>query len=151
VRYTAPSGARVFAGGAQQLSWPLDTFNLGRFGRTLPPDTRFQQFMQNALDDLSRPAQPISVLVKVRRRTVSIVVRAHPDARVTEYDVYRHSGPQSFESNASDVKLVCKTNGAVCRQRRLKPGSYRFAAVAVDQWGASYPTVSQTVVVRRRR
>jgi len=25
VRYTAPSGARVFAGGAQQLSWPLDT------------------------------------------------------------------------------------------------------------------------------
>ena len=150
VRYTAPSGARVFAGGAQQLSWPLDTFNLGRFGRTLPPDTRFQQFMQNALDDLRRPAPPISVLVKVRRRTATIVVRVHPDARVKEYDVYRHSGGQSFEPDASDVKLVCKTTGAACRQRRLKPGSYRFAAVAVDQWGTSYPAVSRAVLVRRR-
>ena len=151
VRYTAPSGARVFAGGAQQLSWPLDTFNLGRFGRTLPPDERFQAFMKNALDDLSRPAQPIAVLVKVRRRTVRIVVHAHPDARVTEYRVYRHAGPQSFETNASDVKLVCQTNGGVCRQRRLAPGRYRFAAVAVDQWGFSYPTVTQTIVVKRLR
>ena len=37
VRYTATSGARVFAGGAQQLSWALDTFNLTRFGRTFLP------------------------------------------------------------------------------------------------------------------
>jgi N,N-dimethylformamidase beta subunit-like, C-terminal len=58
VRYRATSGARVFVGGAQQLSWPLDTFNLTRFGRTLPPDTRFQQFMRNALADLRRPALP---------------------------------------------------------------------------------------------
>jgi N,N-dimethylformamidase beta subunit-like protein len=151
VRYSAASGARVFAGGAQQLSWPLDTFNLGRFGRTLPPDPHFQQFMQNALDDLSRPAQPIAVQVRVRRRTVTIVVRAHPDARVTEYRVYRHSGAQSFAPNASDVKLVCTTNGGVCMQRRLKPGSYRFAALAVDRWGFSYPTVSRSIVVRRGR
>ena len=151
IRYTAPSGARVFAGGAQQLSWPLDTFNLGRFGRTLPPDTRFQQFMRNALDDLTRPASPIAVSVRVRRRTTTIVVRAHSDARVEEYDVYRHPGAQSFALDASDVRLVCRTTGAACRQRRLKPGSYRFAALAVDQWGSSYPTVTQTIVVRRAR
>ncbi len=58
VRFTAPSGARVFAGGAQQLSWSLDPFNTGRFGRTLPADTRLQQFMRNALADLAHPAAP---------------------------------------------------------------------------------------------
>src|SRR5207302_9595259 len=61
VRYTAPSGARVFAGGAQQLSWSLDPFNTGRFGRTLPADQRLQQFMRNVLADLTRPARPIAV------------------------------------------------------------------------------------------
>jgi hypothetical protein len=70
---------------------------------------------------------------------------------VTEYRVYRHSGVLSFAPNASDVQLVCKTSGAACRQRRLRPGTYRFAAVAVDQWGTSYPTVTQTIVVKRLR
>ena len=68
VRYTALSGARVFAGGAQQLSWSLDPFNTGRFGRTLPADARLQQFMRNALADLTRPAAPKTLDVNVDGR-----------------------------------------------------------------------------------
>jgi hypothetical protein len=151
VHYTAPSGARVFAGGAQQLSWPLDTFNLGRFGRTLGPDTRFQQFMRNMFGDLTRPASPVALRITVRRRTVSVLVSAQPDTRVKEYDVYRHPGGQAFQLDTAAVSLVCHTTGAVCRQRRLRRGIYRFAAVAVDEWGTSYPIVSRTIVVRRSR
>jgi hypothetical protein len=91
VRYTAPSGARVFAAGAQQWSYALDTFNTGRLGRTLPPDTRLQQFMRNALADLSRPAAPVAVRagaeadrdhhVAAARRSACASVRARPAPR----------------------------------------------------------------------
>ena len=37
-----------------------------------------------------------------------------------------------------------------CTLRRLRPGTYRFAAVALDEWGQSVPTLSRKVVVRRR-
>lgn len=150
VRYTAPSGARVFAGGAQQLSWSLDTFNTGRFGRTLPPDTRLQQFMRNALSDLTRPAAPAAVRARVRLRTVTITVQRYPDPRVKRYDVFRHAGAAPFAIDDRGVVRVCRTNGRACTLRRLRPGSYRFAAVAVDEWGQSLPALSGKVVVRPR-
>jgi N,N-dimethylformamidase beta subunit-like protein len=151
IRYTAPSGARVFAGGAQQLSWSLDTFNTGRFGRTLPPDTRLQQFMRNALADLIRPAPPSAVRARVRRRTVTITLQRHPDPRVKRYDVVRHAGAAPFAFDDRGVVPVCRTSGRACTLRRLRPGSYRFAAIAVDEWGQSLPALSRKVVVRPRR
>jgi hypothetical protein len=150
VRYTAPSGARVFAGGAQQLSWPLDTFNLGRFGRVLPPDPRLQQFIRNVFADLTLPAPPAEVKVRVRQRTVRVAVRALPDPRVQSILVFRRRGSLPFQLGDAGVVRVCPASKGVCMQRRLSRGTYRWAAVTVDQWGQSVPTYSRAVVIRRR-
>jgi hypothetical protein len=149
VRYTAPSGARVFAGGAQQWSWSLDTFNLGVHGRTLPPDTRLQLFMVNVLGDLIRPAPPAGLVVTVRKRTARIRVRPHDDPRIQRYEIFRRSGGAVFKLGDRGVSRVCRTTGGVCTLRRLRPGTYRFAAVAFDQWSASTAVLSRRVVVRR--
>jgi hypothetical protein len=138
VRYTAGSGARVFAGGAQQWSYALDTFNTGRLGRTLPPDTRLQQFTRNALTDLQRPAPPAGVRMRVRKRTLRITLRTHPDPRVLRYEIYR------------GARLICKTRMGVCILRNVKPGVYRFSAIAVDEWGTSVATLSLPARVKRR-
>ena len=50
VRYTAPSGARVFSSGTLQFSWGLDDW--GRPGRA---NQGLQQFMRNAMEDLTGP------------------------------------------------------------------------------------------------
>jgi hypothetical protein len=47
VRFTAPSGARVFASGSLQFSWGLDDW-----GRPRHADPGLQQFMRNALQDM---------------------------------------------------------------------------------------------------
>lgn len=141
VRYTAPSGARVFSTGAQQYSYALDTFNTGVLGRTLPPDERLQQFTRNAFADLGRPAPPVALRARVKRRTVTLTVVRRDDPRIQRYDVVRH--PEAIP--------VCRTSGRSCTLRGLRPGVYRFAAVAVDEWGQSEATLSSKVVVRRRR
>jgi hypothetical protein len=151
VRYTAPSGARVFSGGAQQLSWPLDTFDLGRFGRTLAPDPRFQQFIRNVFADLRRPAAPAEVKLSVRKRTVRVRVGAPADPRVKLILVLRHRGALDFQVGDAGVVRVCASSTSVCMQRNLRPGKYRWAAVAVDQWGQSAPSYSRAVVIRRGR
>jgi hypothetical protein len=149
VRYTAPSGARVFAGGAQQLSWSLDTFNLGRFGRTLPPDARFQQFMRNMLDDLERPAMPVALVVHRHRHRVTLRVVGRPDSRIAGFEVFRHQGAELFRLDAPDVIRISQSTDGTCVERRLHRGAYRFAAVATDPWGMSFPVFSDVVVVHR--
>jgi hypothetical protein len=151
VRYTAPSGARVFAAGAQQWSYALDTFNTGRLGRTLLPDGRLQQFMRNALADLGRPAPPAALRARVRRRTVRVTLQLHFDPRVLRYEIVRRRGAAAFGLGDAGVTHVCSTRGGACTLRRLKPGTYRFAAFAVDAWGQSTATLSGKIVVRRRR
>jgi hypothetical protein len=152
VRYTAPSGARVFAGGAQQLSWVLDTFNLGRFGRTLPPDPRFQQFIRNVFDDLERPAPPPTLVIAKGPHTVKLTVGGVQDTRVIRYELFRHAGNAPFRiGDPGVVEIHQGSAGSTCTERRLVRGVYRFAAVSVDQWGSSYPTLSQPVLVRGRR
>jgi hypothetical protein len=50
VRYTAPSGARVFSSSSLQFVWGLDNY----YGHPdAPPDPRLQRFMRNALADLT--------------------------------------------------------------------------------------------------
>ena len=150
VRFTAPSGARVFAGGAQQLSWSLDPFNTGRFGRTLPADARLQQFMRNAFADLGRAAAPRALEVRVKLRTVTLRIRRHTDPRVRSYRVVRHRGPGIFRLDDPGVAQVCRTDRLVCTNRRVPRGTYRYAVVAEDEWGASVATFSRKVVVRKR-
>jgi hypothetical protein len=146
VRYTATSGARVFAGGAQQLSWALDTFNLTRFGRTLPPDTRFQQFMRNALADLRRPARPTALQIQVQGRTVTLKAVGHPDPRV-KFQSFKHAGPAPFTLASPGVAPLCKNKTGNCVIRNVTPGTYRYAAVTADEWGQSLPIFSAAVVV----
>jgi hypothetical protein len=53
-RYTAPSGAMVFASGSHQFAWGLDDFS-DTPGQTRPyADPRLQAFMKNALDAMTR-------------------------------------------------------------------------------------------------
>ena len=50
VRYTAPSGARVFSFGSIYFVWGLDNY----YGhRDAPPNPHLQKFMRNALADLT--------------------------------------------------------------------------------------------------
>jgi hypothetical protein len=146
VRYTATSGARVFAGGAQQLSWVLDIFNLTRFGRTQPPDPRFQQFIRNALADLTRPARPTALGVQVQGRTVTLKATGHPDARV-KFRSFSHVGNGAFTPDGPGVARLCTNKTGNCVIRNVTPGRYRYAVVTVDEWGQSLPIFTGAVVV----
>jgi hypothetical protein len=148
VKFTAASGARIFAGGAQQLSWSLDTFNTGRFGRTLPPDARLQQFMRNALADLTRPAKPRALEATTQGRNVTLRIERQPDPRVQSFQIYRHVGQGAFRLGDAGVARVCTTNTLVCVNRRVPRGrTYRYTAIALDEWGTSSLTFSRKVVV----
>jgi hypothetical protein len=149
VRYTAPSGARVFSGGAQQLSWSLDPFNTGRYGRTLPADARLQQFMRNVFDDLGRPAPPAFLSARVLRGTVTLRFGGRADPRIRGFEVFRHPGKTAFGLADARVARVCRTTEATCTNRRVPPGTYRYAVVADDAWSQSFPKLSPRVVVKR--
>src|SRR5262249_55112344 len=149
VRFTAPSGARVFSGGAQQLAWSLDPFNTGRFGRTLPADTRLQQFVRNAFVDLGRPAPAKALEASVAGRQVTLRIRRHADPRVRQFEVYRHRGPGRFTLTSAHVARVCATSGLVCVNHSVPVGTYRYAVVAEDVWATSSVTRCSKVVVQR--
>jgi hypothetical protein len=151
VRYTAASGARVFASGAQEFSWALDGWRSDdtiapaapvSSDRGAPADPRVQQFMRNALDDLTRPPPPAQV---VRHRVGDVIhVSTGPssDARVTGRLIYR-------QRNADPPVLVCSSRGPCLVPRVTEAGTYRFAAEFVDAWGrASAPTFSTAWTTR---
>jgi hypothetical protein len=139
VRYTAPSGARVFSAGSLRFSWGLDDSSGQR-------DPRLQQFMRNALDDLTRPA-PLSLLRAVRTRTgVRITARWPSDPRSRQLLVYAHAGRQPFQPSARGARLVCTTRGAVCLDTRAPRGrTVRYAAVLRDRWRVSVALLSPVV------
>ena len=149
VRFTTPSGARVFAGGAQQLSWSLDPFDTGRFGRTLPADERLQRFVRNAFADLLRPARPAALDSAVVGRRVMLTITRKPDPRVSQFQIYRHKTRSAFRLEDSGVARVCSTTALTCLNKRVPRGVYRYAVVALDDWGAvSAVTLSRKVVVQ---
>jgi hypothetical protein len=145
IRYTAPSGARVFASGAQEFSWALDSWRsddtlapsspVGS-DRSAPVDTRVQQFMRNALDDLTRPAAPAAVRKSRAPGGVRIRTGKPVDPRVVGRLVYRIR-------NDDPPLLVCQGRRRCIVPRATQPGTYRFAAEYVDVWGrTSAPTYS---------
>ena len=145
IRYTAPSGARVFASGAQEFSWALDDWRsddtlapsvpVGS-DRSAPVDPRVQQFMRNALDDLTRPAAPVAVLKSRAPGGVRVRTGWPMDPRVVGRLVFR------LRDGDAPV-LVCQGRGRCVVPRVTAPGTYRFAAEYVDVWGrTSAPTLS---------
>ena len=145
VRYTAPSGARVFASGAQEFSWALDGWRsddtLAPFvpvasDRSAPTDPRVQRFMRNALDDLTRPEAPVAV----RKLSVYGGVRVRTgwpnDPRIAGRLVYRIR-------DGDPPVLVCHGRTPCLVPRASEPGTYRFEAEYVDVWNrTSAPTLS---------
>ena len=144
-RYIATSGARVFDGSALQFSWGLDNW-----GTDLPPaDPRLQQFVRNALDDLTRPAAPIEVTATRGRKRVTVRIRRYTDVRVRWTAVYRHAGRGAFGIGGRGTQLVCVTTTDRCLDRTLPfPRIARYAAITRDRWNPSRPTYSDTVTLR---
>jgi hypothetical protein len=136
VRYTAPSGARVFASGAQEFSWALDGWRSNdtlapsvpvASDRSAPADPRVQQFMRNAIDDLTRPATPRAIRKTGAHGVVRVRTGWPTDPRVVGRLVYR--------IRAGDAPvLVCQGRTPCLVPRPTKPGTYRFEAMYVDLW-----------------
>jgi hypothetical protein len=129
VRATAPSGGRVFAMGTMELAWALDD----RDGRSLNPQV--VAFVRAALRDLTRPASPLALII--RHGATGLIVSARlraPDPRILRVIVRPVSGGRGC---ADSLRSVCRLP--------LPRRATRYAAVAVDQWGASQPL---TVTVR---
>jgi N,N-dimethylformamidase beta subunit-like protein len=136
-RYTAPSGARVFASGAQEFSWALDGYRaddttapaapIGA-DRTAPVDPHVQQFMRNALDDLTRPQPPLRA-VRVKRHGVWHVRTGwSADPRIVGRFVFR------LRDDGQQV-LVCSGHSRCLPPAVTQPGTYRYMVEYVDAWG----------------
>ena len=124
VRYTAPSGARVFSAGTLRFSWGLDDTT----GHGSPA---LQQFMRNAMDDLTRPARPGLVRVSRVRGGARISVRRLPDARARLLVVY------------AGRRLVCSTSKAACLDLRAPRGrKARYTVLLRDRWRDSFPVTA---------
>ncbi len=123
LRATAPSGGRVFAMGTMELAWALD----GLDGRSSSPQVA--AFVRAALRDLTRPAPPAALVI--RRRAAGLVLSARlraPDPRILRVIVRPVTGGRGC---ADSLRSVCR----LPFPRRVT----RYAAVAIDRWGASQP------------
>jgi hypothetical protein len=131
VRATAPSGSRVFAMGTMELAWALDDLD----GRS--PNPRVVAFVDAALRGLTRPAPPAALIIQ--HRATGLIVSARlsaPDPRIVRVMVRPMSGGRGC---VDSLRSVCRVP--------LPRRTTRYAAVAIDQWGASQPL---TVTVQTR-
>src|SRR3954469_7160872 len=137
VKYVTPSsGARVFSSGTEQWAWGLDDY---RWDTTLfPPGTipaspAIQQFTRNMLNDMSRPAGPASVGATSSGGSIQVDTTPRTDPRITAYQIYRHVGPRALQAGRSGGVMGLQKHTGDCTDSPT-PGTYRYAAVAVDQW-----------------
>jgi hypothetical protein len=150
VRFTAPSGARVFAAGSLQFSWTLDEWrSSGSLAPTpgpnlpwqgVPADPRMQQFMRNALRDLQSPAVPAGLTVVRGADGVHVSVVASPDPRDLGFVAAARIGDRWVR--------IC--HGVSSCVGRLPPGTglVPVGAVMVDVW-RSHSAAAYTYTVRR--
>jgi hypothetical protein len=123
VRAIAPSGGRVFAMGTMELGSALDDLD----GRS--PNPRVVALVGAVLRDLTRPAPPATLTI--RRRIGGLIVSAHlsaPDPRIIRVIVRPVEGGGGC---ADSIRSACRLP--------LPRRTTRYAAVAVDRWGASQP------------
>ena len=121
VRATARSGARVLAMGTMELGWALDDID----GRSTNP--LVVAFVRAALRGLTRPAPPAALTI--RRSATGLIASARlsaPDPRVVAVAVRPVRGGKGC---ADSLRSACRLPFS----RRPT----RYAAVAVDRWGAS--------------
>jgi hypothetical protein len=125
VRATAPSGARVWAMGTQELAWALDSSS----GET--PNPRIEAFVRAALVDLERPAPPARLIVHRSGSSMMVSARLQSrDPRIIRVSVRPvHGGRGCPDALRSQCVLP--------RPRRAAP----YQAVAIDPWGRSQPLV----------
>jgi N,N-dimethylformamidase beta subunit-like protein len=146
VRYTAPGGARVFASGAYNFALALDGYRstdwLGPaypvgVDRNVPVDPRVQQFMRNALADLTAPQPPAFVRVALQDGRLRVGTRWPDDPRIVGRPVYRVRLPDGAP------QLIC--SGRVpCFPPPAPKGVYRFDVAFVDAWGGVSTATSST-------
>jgi hypothetical protein len=133
VRYTAPSGARVFSAGSLRFAWGLDTFApRTRGGLPTAAHTGLQQFMRNMLADQLRPAPPVEIsAIPVGAGTFRIRVVGNGDPRIEKTIISRGG------------YTVCETTSGECVEKGLRGHrSYSYSAVAADRWGESQPKLA---------
>ena len=140
VRFTAPSGARVFSAGSLGFARGLDEY---QWHADSPPsgDPRLEAFVRNAYADLLRPARPRAVIATSRRGRVVIVVRRTPDPRIEQVTVFRSVSGRRF-------RPVCHPLADRCVDRNPPSGRLRYAVLLRDRWGTSIPLVSASVLWR---
>ena len=138
VRFTAPSGARVFASGAQQFSWALDDWRSDGSlfpeppvepWRGVPVDTRVQQFMRNALNDLTRPASPSGLTARVVGDRLRIDIAPLADTRIQRFAAYVRVKSRWIRI-CTGAAGTTSCDGSVPTGRR----PLRIVAVAFDSW-----------------
>jgi hypothetical protein len=150
VRYTAPSGAQIFASGAQRFTWALDTWGTRSWGHTAPPNPGVHRFMQNAFTAMTQPAPPAGIDVRVRHRRMRVSASRPRDPHVSSVRIYVHRGARPFDIGRS--RLFCETSSFACKRRiPRRVHVVTFAAVTVDPWTTSRPVFSQPVVLGRQR
>jgi len=147
VRFTAPSGARVFASGAMQFSWALDDWRSdGTIApvpaidsdRVAPVDPRVQQFMRNALDDLTRPAAPQDMTLSQSAAGVTVTVAPGSDPRARGFVARVRSGTAWLP--------LCRGVTTCTGRPRTASGPVVVGAVELDDWNrrsaADYATTT---------
>jgi hypothetical protein len=111
--------------GTMELAWALDDMT----GR--PPNLQVVAFVKAALRDLTRPAP--AAAVTIRHGATELVVTARlraADPRILRVIVRPSSGGRGC---ADSLWSVCRLPIPRC--------ATRFAAVAIDPWGASQPLI----------
>jgi hypothetical protein len=135
VKFTALSGARIFASGAMSFSWGLDDYRAdGLLVRTPPggngngnADPRLQQFMRNALDDLTRPAPPAGLTATVDGSNLTVAVTPSIDPRVQGFVAAVRVPPGPW-------RLVCKGVLSCTGKAPPSAGGFVVAAGSLDPW-----------------
>jgi hypothetical protein len=125
VRATAPSGARVFAMGTIELAWGL----ADPAGRS--PNPQVVGLVKAALRDLTRPAPPAAMTI--RHRPTGLIASARlgaPDPRIVRVTVREVNGGRGCTDS---FRSLCRLP--------LPRRTVRYAAYAIDHWGASRPLI----------
>jgi len=148
VRFAAPSGARVFASGAMQFSWALDDWRSdGTIApapaivsdRIAPADPRVQQFMRNALDDLTRPAAPQNLTVTQSTAGLTVTVAPNADPRALGFVARVRSGTRWLP--------LCRGVTTCTGSPRVAAGLTVVGAVELDLWNRrSAPNYAVTTI-----
>jgi hypothetical protein len=152
VKWVAPSGARVFASGGFVFSMALDAYRSdGRLGppfpiaadRATPADPRVQQFMANAIADLTRPAAPPAVRKVADPAGLRVMTGWPSDPRVVSRLVYR------VREQDGTRALVCSGHVKCLVTPATLPGTYHFEVSYVDRWGGISAPASSSSWTKR--